>query len=90
MINNNKFYHLLGCTILDHLDRKFPNCQGTPIFQFFQFMLRKKASGFKDKWNLFYTKLKMTDVFQVCVVLGVREEFGSEGHESRLERESSE
>ena len=59
-------------------------------FQFFQFMLRKKASGFKDKWNLFYTKLKMTDVFQVYAVLGVRQEFGSEGRESRLERERRE
>ena len=53
-------------------------------------MIRKKASGFKDKWNLFYTKLKMTDVFQVYAVLGVRQEFGSEGRESRLERERRE
>ena len=53
-------------------------------------MLRKKASGFKDKWNLFYTKLKMTDVFQDYAVPGVRQEFGSEGRESRLEREGRE
>lgn len=65
---------------------KFPTIWMSQTFHVF-YSLRNKAFSFKGTQNLFYIILKMTYVFQVYAVPGIMQEFGSEGNDSRLDRE---